>query len=288
MDKDIKFTLEGLLAQITAHMVLHTQAAPLERVKILLQTQNELPGLKISDKYTGVRDCMRRVRREEGSICFWRGNLAGIYRESLRFTTTFTLSSIFLSKGSTRTLNALVDIIAMYISYPWHVARVRLGADVEGEFGGIEECLRAIFNKDGFTGVFMGSGLSVVHSLVKTVSMTYLNRFMEYLVDKITKDESLRLLLKYVLRPMANVAALTIAYPLDLIKNVLIMQVGRADATLMTPGEAFVSVISSEGVKGLYKGIVAEILVTLMASLPFEELEGSLRAQIWRLLRKYF
>ena len=32
MDKDIKGTLEGLLAQITTHVILHTQTAPLERV----------------------------------------------------------------------------------------------------------------------------------------------------------------------------------------------------------------------------------------------------------------
>jgi len=287
MDKDVKRTLEGLLAQITTQVLVQTQTAPLDRVKILLQTQDDIPSIG-AGKYLGVRDCMRKIRHEEGLICFWRGNLAGILRASLRFTTTFTLSSYFLSQGTTRTLNALVDIIGMWVSYPLHVARIRLAADVRGDFGGIEDCLLSITKKDGYSGVYTGFGLSVLHSFIKTISLKYLNRFMNYLINKITRDESLRLILKYVFRPVANITALVIAYPLDVIKNILILQVGRTDAVPMRPLECVRDLLLTEGVKGLYKGILAEILLTYIASLPFEELESSLRDQIWRLLRKYF
>jgi len=287
MDKDVKRTLEGVLAQITTEVLVQTQTAPLDRVKILLQTQDDIPGIS-AGKYLGVRDCMRKVRHEEGLICFWRGNLAGILRASLRFTTTFTLSSYFLSQGTTKTLNTIVDVIGMWVSYPLHVARIRLAADVRGDFGGIEEVLLSITRKDGFSGLYTGFGLSLFHSFVKTISMKYLNRFMEYVVDKITRDESLRLLLKYIFRPAANILALVIAYPIDIVKNILILQAGRTDAVRMRPLECLRDILLTEGFKGLYKGIAAEILLTYIASLPFEELESSLRDQIWRLLRKYF
>jgi len=286
MDKDVKGTFEGLLAQITTNMLVQSTTAPFNRTKILLETQKYIPG--IPSPYKDVRDCLHKIRHEEGFVCFWRGNLAGILRSTLRFSTTFTLYGLFLSKGSTATLDAIVDIMGMWVSYPLHVARVRLAADVEGEFGGIEDSLVDFFQKSGFEGAYTGFGLSVLHSFVKTISIKYLNKFVGFIVDKITRDESLRLLIKYILRPLTNITALVIAYPLDIIKNTLILRICNPNMHRMAPFECFRHIVETEGYKGLYKGILAEILVTYISSLPFEEMESSLRDQIWRLIRKYF
>lgn len=56
-------------------------AAPIERVKLLLQNQGELIKRgQLVRPYTGVGDCFRRVLREEGLISFWRGNQANVIR----------------------------------------------------------------------------------------------------------------------------------------------------------------------------------------------------------------
>ena len=63
------FMLSGVAAGVSK-----TAAAPIERVKLLVQTQDEMIKQGRLDKpYTGVLDCTRRVLATEGVYPFWRG-----------------------------------------------------------------------------------------------------------------------------------------------------------------------------------------------------------------------
>ena len=66
--------LAGGLASIGAK----TAFAPVDRVKLLLQTQAINTDLKM--RYKNPIDCIVRVYREQGLLSFWRGNLANVYR----------------------------------------------------------------------------------------------------------------------------------------------------------------------------------------------------------------
>jgi solute carrier family 25 (adenine nucleotide translocator) protein 4/5/6/31 len=70
------FCLSGFAALLSK-----TAAAPVERVKILLQNQDELikQGL-LEKKYKGITDCTVRILRHNGFISFWRGNWANCIR----------------------------------------------------------------------------------------------------------------------------------------------------------------------------------------------------------------
>lgn len=57
-----------------------TICAPLERVKLLLQTQKDNAKLDPSKRYTGIVNCFTRCITEEGPTSLWRGNMANIYR----------------------------------------------------------------------------------------------------------------------------------------------------------------------------------------------------------------
>lgn len=64
-----------------AAVVAKSGAAPIERVKLLLQNQGEMIKRGyIRRPYMGIRDCFLRVFREEGVIAFWRGNQANVIR----------------------------------------------------------------------------------------------------------------------------------------------------------------------------------------------------------------
>ncbi len=64
-----------------------TAAAPVERIKLLLQTQGD--NAAISKPYKGIMDCLLRVSQEQGILAFWRGNWANVLRyfptQSLHF-----------------------------------------------------------------------------------------------------------------------------------------------------------------------------------------------------------
>ena len=64
------FMLSGVAAAVSK-----TAAAPIERVKLLVQNQNEMIKQGRLDKpYSGVIDCVKRTLASEGVIPFWRGN----------------------------------------------------------------------------------------------------------------------------------------------------------------------------------------------------------------------
>ena len=70
------FMLSGVAAGVSK-----TAAAPIERVKLLVQNQGEMLKQGVLDKpYGGVLDCTRRTMASEGLLSFWRGNLANVLR----------------------------------------------------------------------------------------------------------------------------------------------------------------------------------------------------------------
>jgi len=64
-----------------AAIISKTAAAPIERVKLLLQNQGEMIKRgQLKRPYLGVSDGFKRVFMEEGLIAFWRGHQANVIR----------------------------------------------------------------------------------------------------------------------------------------------------------------------------------------------------------------
>jgi len=91
------FALSGAAAIISK-----TAAAPIERVKLLVQNQEEMIKQGILDRpYKGVIDCTARTFQNEGLVPFWRGNLANCIRyfptQALNFAFKDQIKAIFKS-----------------------------------------------------------------------------------------------------------------------------------------------------------------------------------------------
>merc|ERR1711907_432990 len=56
--------------------VSKTLTAPIERVKLVIQTQDANPKIKSGEvpRYTGIGNCFTRIYSEQGMGAFWRGN----------------------------------------------------------------------------------------------------------------------------------------------------------------------------------------------------------------------
>merc|ERR1712142_480463 len=79
-EKKLGFVESFMLSGVAAG-VSKTAAAPIERVKLLIQNQDEMIKRGRLDKpYNGVMDCTTRVLKTEGVYPFWRGNLANVLR----------------------------------------------------------------------------------------------------------------------------------------------------------------------------------------------------------------
>lgn len=74
------FLVDFLMGGVSA-AVSKTAAAPIERVKLLIQNQDEmLKSGRLSEPYKGISDCFGRTMKDEGVIALWRGNTANVIR----------------------------------------------------------------------------------------------------------------------------------------------------------------------------------------------------------------
>lgn len=104
--------VQDLLAGGVAGAISKTAVAPIERVKLLLQTQDSNPRIKSGEipRYTGIANCFTRVSAEQGFLSFWRGNLANVIRY---FPTQVTMMGVLMGFGLGLTLG-LVGGGALY------------------------------------------------------------------------------------------------------------------------------------------------------------------------------
>ena len=93
--------LKDFLAGGTAGAVAKTCTAPIERVKLLIQTQDANPKIISGEvkRYTGIADCFTRVTSEQGFSAFWRGNTVNVIRyfptQAFNFAFKDTIKGLF-------------------------------------------------------------------------------------------------------------------------------------------------------------------------------------------------
>ena len=84
-----------------AGAVAKTATAPIERVKLLIQTQDANPKIISGEvkRYTGIVNCFTRVSSEQGFSAFWRGNTVNVIRyfptQAFNFAFKDTIKALF-------------------------------------------------------------------------------------------------------------------------------------------------------------------------------------------------
>jgi len=135
------FALSGAAAVISK-----TAAAPIERIKLLVQNQDEmLKSGRLSEPYKGVADCFKRVVAEEGVGPLWRGNLANCLRyfptQALNFAFKDKIKAQFkVSKqdafgvklGKQCAAGGMAGALSLMFVYSLDYARTRLANDLKG------------------------------------------------------------------------------------------------------------------------------------------------------------
>lgn len=74
------FATDFMMGGVSA-AVSKTAAAPIERVKLLIQNQDEMIKQgRLASPYKGIGDCFMRTYQQEGLVSLWRGNTANVIR----------------------------------------------------------------------------------------------------------------------------------------------------------------------------------------------------------------
>jgi len=265
------FALSGAAAVISK-----TAAAPIERVKLLVQNQDEMIKQgKLSEPYKGVIDCTARTFKTEGLVPFWRGNLANCIRyfptQALNFAFKDKIKAIFKQSNSDPYLinfskniasGGAAGAMSLCFVYSLDFARTKLANDTKSakkggsrEYNGLVDVYRKTLASDGIQGLYRGFVISCVGIIV--YRGCYFG-FYDSLKPILLGDDA-GVLLSFCLGYGVTVTSGLISYPIDTIRRRMMMTSGQA-VKYKGSIDCTVQILKNEGFMSMMKGAGANIL----------------------------
>jgi solute carrier family 25 (adenine nucleotide translocator) protein 4/5/6/31 len=269
--------------------VAKTATAPIERVKLIIQTQDANPKIKSGEvkRYTGISDCFVRVYREQGLGAFWRGNLTNVIRyfptQAFNFAFKDTIKALF-PKYSPKTdffmffmvnmaSGGLAGAGSLCIVYPLDYARTRLASDVgsgKAQFTGLMDCLsKTARGPGGVMSLYNGFGVSVMGII--PYRGVYFGMYDSLAgINPFRQDKGvIGLVSKFAIAQVTAITAGYASYPFDTIRRRLQMQSEKPQSEWLYKGtvDCFFKIMKDEGTGALFKGAGANALRTVGSAL---------------------
>jgi len=277
--KDAKtFAIDFLMGGVSA-AVSKTAAAPIERIKLLVQNQDEMIKQgRLSTPYKGIADCFARTYKEEGLASLWRGNTANVIRyfptQALNFAFKDYFKSLFGFKKSNGYWTWFAGNIAsggaagassLLFVYSLDYARTRLANDNKSatkggqrQFNGLVDVYRKTLASDGIAGLYRGFIPSVVGIIV--YRGLYFGMYDSIKPVVLVGPLEGNFLASFALGWAVTTGAGLASYPLDTIRRRMMMTSGGTGPHYKSMFDAGAQIVAKEGVKSLFKGAGANIL----------------------------
>ena len=271
------FMVDFLMGGVSA-AVAKTAASPIERVKLLIQNQDEMIKQgSLDSRYGGIVDCFKRTAKQEGIIAFWRGNTANVIRyfptQALNFAFKDKIKAMFGFKkengyakwfaGNLASGGAAGGLSLLFV-YSLDYARTRLAADAESskkggerQFNGLVDVYKKTLKTDGVAGLYRGFLPSVVGIVVYRGLYFGLYDSLKPLLLTGSLDGSF--LASFLLGWAVTTGASTCSYPLDTVRRRMMMTSGQA-VKYKGAMDCLQKIVAAEGVASLFKGCGANIL----------------------------
>jgi len=272
-DKKLGFAENFLLSGVAAG-VSKTAAAPIERVKLLVQNQNEMIKQGRLDRpYTGVIDCTTRVFKSEGIYPFWRGNLANVLRyfptQALNFAFKDTVKGLFktpkdasaATKFATNiTSGGVAGTLSLMFVYSLDYARTRLANDAKGkggerQFNGLVDVYVKTLKSDGIQGLYRGFAISAVGIFIYRGMYFGLYDTLKPMLLGADAGVGASFLLGWAV----TITSGLMSYPIDTIRRRMMMTSGAA-VKYKNSLDCGVQIMKNEGFMSMMKGAGANIL----------------------------
>jgi solute carrier family 25 (adenine nucleotide translocator) protein 4/5/6/31 len=269
----IDFSMGGVSAAVSK-----TAAAPIERVKLLIQNQDEMiKSGRLATPYKGIGDCFSRVIAEEGFGSLWRGNLANVLRfptQALNFAFKDNFKRMFgynkdkdgywkwfagnLASGGA------AGAASLFFVYSLDYARTRLANDNkaakkggERQFNGLLDVYKKTLASDGIQGLYRGFNISCVGIIV--YRGLYFGMYDSLKPVVLTGNMKDSFVASFFLGWAITIGAGLASYPLDTVRRRMMMTSGEA-VKYRSSAHAFSEIVKKEGTKSLFKGAGANIL----------------------------
>jgi len=275
----VGFATDFLMGGVSA-AVSKTAAAPIERVKLLIQNQDEMIKTgRLAEPYKGIGDCFRKVMTQEGTLSLWRGNLANVLRyfptQALNFAFKDQFKQFFSgiakdNKSYTASFSRNIasggaaGATSLLFVYSLDYARTRLANDNksakkggERQFNGLVDVYRKTMAADGIGGLYRGFTISCVGIIVYRGLYFGLYDSLKPIVLKGEMRDSV--IASFFLAWGITIFSGLASYPIDTVRRRMMMTSGEA-VKYRSSMHAMSEIIKNEGTKSLFKGAGANIL----------------------------
>jgi solute carrier family 25 (adenine nucleotide translocator) protein 4/5/6/31 len=286
---DMNAFLQDFAAGGISGAIAKTCTAPIERVKLIIQTQDANPKVISGEvkRYTGLGNCFTRVAAEQGVGAGRRGNFTNVIRyfptQAFNFAFKDTIKALF-PKYSSKTDFGMYFLVNMAsgglagagslcIVYPLDYARTRLASDVGSgakSFNGLGDCLvKTAKGPSGIMGLYNGFGVSVLGII--PYRGVYFGMFDSLAgINPYRKDKGIvGLTSKFVIAQATAITAGYASYPMDTIRRRLQMQSEKPKSEWLYKGtmDCLFKIMKEEGTSALFKGAGANALRTVGSAL---------------------
>ncbi|KAL7419213.1 ADP/ATP carrier protein [Cryptotrichosporon argae] len=276
--KDAKAFMTDFLMGGVSAAVAKTAAAPIERIKLLVQNQDEMIKQgRLATPYKGIVDCFGRTYRDEGLVSLWRGNTANVIRyfptQALNFAFKDYFKSLFGFKKNDGYWKWFAGNIAsggaagassLLFVYSLDYARTRLANDNKSaksggsrQFNGLVDVYRKTLASDGIAGLYRGFVPSVVGIIV--YRGLYFGLYDSIKPVVLVGPLEGNFLASFALGWTVTTSAGLASYPLDTIRRRMMMTSG-GKVHYKSMFDAGSQIIAAEGTRSLFKGAGANIL----------------------------
>lgn len=271
--------VKELIAGGAAGGFAKTAVAPLERIKILLQTRTE--GFQSLSVYQSLK----KLLKQEGYLGFYKGNGASVLRivpyAALHFMTYEQYRCWILNNCSGLGTGPVVDLIAgsaaggtaVICTYPLDLARTKLAYQVTGKRGSLKNCVTSSFAqpqyhgiKDVFKSVYKEGGVRALYrgvgpTLIGILPYAGLKFYIyEELKRQVPEEHQKSVMLRLSCGALAGLFGQTFTYPLDVVRRQMQVQSFKSTIQQSAPSysgtlEGLTTIVRNQGWGQLFAGL---------------------------------
>ncbi|XP_008775917.2 mitochondrial carrier protein CoAc1 [Phoenix dactylifera] len=255
-----------------------TAVAPLERVKILLQTRTE------EFKSLGIFQSLRKLKQHDGILGFYKGNGASVLRivpyAALHFMTYEQYRCWIVNNYPSLGTGPLIDLLAgsaaggtaVLCTYPLDLARTRLAYQVTSTeqlgnrlrsfnarpaYSGITDVLKNVYMEGGIRSLYRGVGPTLIGILPYAGLKFYI---YEELKTHVPDEYKKSVILRLSCGALAGLFGQTLTYPLDVVRRQMQVQNQQSVNQLGAPRitgtlQGLSTIVRTQGWRQLFAGL---------------------------------
>ncbi|KAI4324468.1 hypothetical protein MLD38_029956 [Melastoma candidum] len=258
--RDAALFFAGAIAGAAAKTV----TAPLDRIKLLMQTHGVRFGNEGAKKAIGFVEAITMIGKDEGIKGYWKGNLPQVVRiipySAVQLFAYEFYKKLFRGKdGELSVIGRLVagacaGMTSTFVTYPLDVLRLRLA--VEPGYKTMSQVALNMLKEEGFASFYSGLGPSLIGiAPYIAVNFCVFDLIKKALPEEFQKKTEASLLTALMSAGLATITC----YPLDTVRRQMQMK-GTPYKTVL---DALAGIIERDGMIGLYRGFLPNALKTL-------------------------